>query len=101
MMKIQKNIPLAPYTTFRIGGAARFFCEVENKEEILGALKFAKEKKLPIFILGGGSNILVSDKGFDGVVVKMQNSNKMLPFKVIYRINNTVIYRAIFPYGLI
>ncbi|HLM83918.1 MAG TPA: FAD-binding protein, partial [Candidatus Bathyarchaeia archaeon] len=70
-MKIKENIPLAPYTTFKIGGPARFFCEAENEHEILEALKFAKEKDLPVFVLGGGSNVLVSDKGFDGLVVKI------------------------------
>ena len=73
-MKIQKNILLAPYTTFKIGGAAKFFCEVKNEEEILEALKFAREKNLSVFVLGGGSNLLVSDKGFDGLVIKIQNS---------------------------
>jgi UDP-N-acetylmuramate dehydrogenase len=70
-MNIQKNIPLAPYTTFKIGGPARFFCEAENEEEILEALKLAQKKKLPVFVLGGGSNVLVSDKGFDGLVIKI------------------------------
>jgi UDP-N-acetylmuramate dehydrogenase len=70
-MKIIKGKPLADFTTFRIGGNARFFCVVENKEDLKEAVGFAKEKSLPIFILGGGSNILVSDKGFDGLVVKM------------------------------
>ncbi len=70
-MNIQKNTPLAPYTTFKIGGPARFFCEAKSEEDILEALKFAREKSLPVFMLGGGSNILVSDKGFEGLVVKM------------------------------
>jgi len=73
-MNIQENIPLAPYTTFKIGGPARFFCEAKDEEEIIEALKFAQEKKLPVFILGGGSNVLVSDKGFDGLAIKIQNS---------------------------
>ena len=72
-MKIQKNIPLAPYTTFKIGGPARVFCEAKNEEEIFEALKFAQEKELPVFFLGGGSNVLVSDKGFDGLVIKISN----------------------------
>ena len=72
-MNIQKNIPLAQYTTFKIGGAAKFFCEVKSEEEILEALKFAQEKNLPIFVLGGGSNVLVSDEGFDGLVIKISN----------------------------
>ncbi|MDD5490096.1 MAG: FAD-binding protein, partial [Candidatus Moranbacteria bacterium] len=67
-MKIQEKIPLAKYTTLKVGGPARFFCEAENEKEILEAMEFAEEKKLPVFVLGGGSNILVSDKGFDGLV---------------------------------
>jgi UDP-N-acetylmuramate dehydrogenase len=71
-MKIIKGKHLADFTTFRIGGDARFFCSIESKEDLREAVNFAKEKSLPVFILGGGSNILVSDKGFDGLVVKME-----------------------------
>mgnify|MGYP001563750202 CR=1 FL=1 len=71
LMKIKPNIPLAPLTTFGIGGNAKFFVEVSDVEELKEAVKFTKENKLPIFVLGGGSNILISDNGFDGLVVKM------------------------------
>lgn len=74
-IEIQENIPLAPFTTFRIGGPARFFCEVKNEKDVLEALKFAQEKKLPVFVLGGGSNILVSDNGFSGLVIKLRLNN--------------------------
>jgi len=57
-------------TTFKIGGPIKHFFEVESDEEIIKAGKFAKENNLKIFILGGGSDILVSDKGFDGVVIR-------------------------------
>src|SRR6185437_11124228 len=70
-MKIQENIPLAQYTTFKIGGPARFFCSVTNEEELLEAVRFANEKGVPFFVLGGGSNLLVSDKGFSGLVIKI------------------------------
>jgi UDP-N-acetylmuramate dehydrogenase len=70
-MKIIEGKSLADFTTFRVGGKARFFCAVENKENVKESVYFAQEKNLLIFILGGGSNILVSDKGFDGLVVKM------------------------------
>ena len=73
-MKLQENVSLAPYTTLKVGGPARFFCEVTREEEILEAVRLAKEKKLPIFVLGGGSNVLVSDKGFEGVVIRLCNS---------------------------
>jgi UDP-N-acetylmuramate dehydrogenase len=69
-MIIEENVPLFPHTTFRIGGPARFFCEVNKEEDVLEALNFAKEKSLPVFVLGGGSNILVSDLGFDGLVMR-------------------------------
>ncbi len=74
MPDIQKNIPLAPLTTFKIGGPARYFTEVRNETELLEALDFALENKLEFFVLGGGSNILFSDKGFDGLVVRLQGS---------------------------
>jgi UDP-N-acetylmuramate dehydrogenase len=74
MINIKKNIPLAPLTTFKIGGPAKFFCEPKNEKEILEALNFAKENNLEVFVLGGGSNILVSDQGFDGLVIRMLNT---------------------------
>jgi len=64
-------VVLAPYTTFGIGGPARYFCEVESVNDLKNALKFSKENHLCFFILGGGSNILISDKGFGGLVIKM------------------------------
>jgi UDP-N-acetylmuramate dehydrogenase len=72
-MNIQENIPLAQYTTFKIGGAAKFFVEAKDEKEILEALEFAREKNLPVFVLGGGSNVLVADKGFEGLVLKISN----------------------------
>lgn len=73
--KIQKNIPLAPMTTFGIGGAARFFCEAASEEEMMEAVTYARDNNLEIFVLGGGSNILVSDEGFDGLVIKLASGN--------------------------
>lgn len=69
-MKFIENVPLAQYTTFKIGGPARFFCSVSDEKQLVEAVKFAKKKKLPIFILGGGSNVLVSDDGFNGLVIR-------------------------------
>jgi UDP-N-acetylmuramate dehydrogenase len=71
-MTILEHFPLAPYTTFKIGGPARFFCAVTNEAELIQALTFAREKKLAVFVLGGGSNILISDAGFDGLVIKIE-----------------------------
>src|SRR3989344_472760 len=69
-MKISEKVPLAPLTTLRIGGPARFLIEVASESELTEALTFAHDKNLPIFILGGGSNVLVSDQGFDGLVIQ-------------------------------
>lgn len=71
-MTITENISLKEFTTFRIGGNARFFCTVKKEEEILEAFSFAQKNKLQVFVLGGGSNILISDNGFDGLVIKME-----------------------------
>lgn len=74
-MKIQENISLKKYTTFKIGGEARYFCVVETLEELKEAFLWAQSESLKTFVLGGGSNILFSDKGFDGLVIKMNNRN--------------------------
>ena len=70
-MDLQENIPLAPLTTLKIGGPARFFVRAENDSDIVEALEFASDKGLEVFVLGGGSNILVADAGFDGLVLQI------------------------------
>src|SRR5260370_19856894 len=70
-LKFQEFIPLAPYARFRMGGRARFCCEVEGEAGIAEVVSLAKERTLPLFVLGGGSNLLVSDAGFDGVVLRV------------------------------
>lgn len=72
MINIQENISLKEYTTFNIGGNARYFVEVKSPEDIIEALTFAKEKELKYFILAGGSNILFSDEGFNGLIIKIR-----------------------------
>lgn len=71
-MILKEYIPLAEYTTFKIGGPARFLAHALTEEGLVKAVRMAHEKGLPIFVLGGGSNILVSDNGFSGVVIKME-----------------------------
>ena len=71
----KKNILLKNYTTFKIGGPAKYFFEAQTKEDLVKAFKMAKKIKLPFFILGGGSNVLFSDKGFNGIVIKIQCPN--------------------------
>lgn len=73
-LKIEENVPLAKHTTFKIGGKAAFFLTVKDREDLVSGINWARENKLPFFILGNGSNLLVSDKRFDGLVVKMFNT---------------------------
>jgi len=75
-MEFLEHVPLAQYTTFKIGGSARFFCVATTPEEALTAVQFAKQKALPIFVLGGGSNLLVSDRGYEGLVLKINVQGK-------------------------
>jgi UDP-N-acetylmuramate dehydrogenase len=70
-MLLQENVPLAPLTTFRLGGPALFFVEAKSVEEVQQAVAFARSKNLPLFILGGGSNLLVADRGWPGLVLKV------------------------------
>lgn len=67
---MQENIQLKDYTTFKIGGNALYFTVARTVGDIKKAVIFARDKKLPFFVLGGGSNIVVSDNGIQGVVIK-------------------------------
>ncbi|MGH9517406.1 MAG: UDP-N-acetylmuramate dehydrogenase, partial [Terriglobales bacterium] len=70
-MEIQENIALAPLTTLRVGGSARYFACAGSVEDVESAVSFAEDRNLPLFVLGGGSNVLVSDKGWPGLVLQM------------------------------
>jgi UDP-N-acetylmuramate dehydrogenase len=70
-MRMEENKPLAPYTTFGIGGPARWFVEAASEDEIVEATAWARERGLELFVLGGGSNLLVADAGFDGLVLRI------------------------------
>jgi len=70
-MQFLEEVPLAPYTTFQIGGPARWFAEAASEDDIAAGTAFARERQLPLFILGGGSNLLVSDAGFSGLVLRI------------------------------
>ncbi len=71
-MDVRENVPLAPLTTLRIGGPARYFVAVRSEAELRDAMLWAREKKLPAFVLGGGSNLVVSDAGWPGLLIKME-----------------------------
>lgn len=70
-MTIQENVALGPLTTLGVGGAARYFAVAENEQDVAEAVRWAEERGLPLFVLGGGSNLLVSDAGFPGLVVQI------------------------------
>lgn len=69
---VQVNIPLSAYTTYGVGGPAKYFLIARTKSELLHALQEAKREHIPTFVFGGGSDILVSDAGFPGLVIKME-----------------------------
>ena len=72
-MELQELVPLAPLTTIGIGGPARFFFRAAGVDDVLEALAWAREHEQDVFVLGGGSNLLISDDGFDGVVIHLDS----------------------------
>jgi UDP-N-acetylmuramate dehydrogenase len=72
---VQKNISLVRYNTFKVGGQAKYFYIAKDKNGLIKATGAADKLNLPFFILGNGSNLLIADKGFNGLVIKMQNNN--------------------------
>lgn len=80
---LKKNVPLKNYTSFKIGGKARYFFAVKSENDLIKATSAATKNGLPFFVLGGGTNLLVSDKDFKGLVIKIQNTR--------YKIQNTKI----------
>lgn len=78
-MQIHTNIPLANYTTMRLGGAARFFADVHSVEEVEAIIKQAKTQELETYILGSGSNTIAVDEGFNGIVIR----NQIMGFEIV------------------
>jgi UDP-N-acetylmuramate dehydrogenase len=70
-VNIQENVPLAPYTTFKVGGPARYFVQAYSEQDIQQALELSASRRLRLFVLGGGSNLVVSDQGWPGLVIKI------------------------------
>jgi len=71
-MQVEENLPLGPMTTFCIGGPARYLVKIKNFKDLKESLDFSKSRNIEILLLGGGSNVLVSDAGFDGLVIKIE-----------------------------
>ncbi|MBI3626950.1 UDP-N-acetylmuramate dehydrogenase [Candidatus Uhrbacteria bacterium] len=79
-----ENEPLAKHSTFKIGGPAKFFVQGKTKDILIEAYKAARELKLPYLVLGGGSNLLVSDKGFEGMVLNVANDDIIVDDQKIF-----------------
>jgi UDP-N-acetylmuramate dehydrogenase len=77
--KLQRNVPLAPYTTWKIGGPAQWFLNVETEEALRSALLWAKENHHPVHLLGRGSNVLIDDNGLKGLVLCLRGFLKDEP----------------------
>jgi UDP-N-acetylmuramate dehydrogenase len=68
-MRVEENKELAPFTTFGVGGPAHWFAEAKSEDDIAEAAVWVRERRVPLFVLGGGSNLLVADAGFAGMVL--------------------------------
>jgi UDP-N-acetylmuramate dehydrogenase len=89
-MKIRENVLISGLTTMRLGGAARFVLEVESKDDAVEAFRFAKERGLPVWMMGGGANTLGHDEGFPGVVIL----NKLRGVEIVREENGEMILRG-------
>ena len=81
---VRRNVSLKNHTTFRIGGPAKYFFAAKTSEQIVKAVQAARSLKLPFFVLSGGSNVLMPDKGFSGLVIKIQNTK--------YKVRDTKVW---------
>lgn len=73
--RVRSAVALAPFTTFKVGGPADWFLETHNADETVRALRLASEARVPVSVLGGGSNVLVGDKGVRGLVIRPRGSH--------------------------
>ncbi len=74
MLKVVKNYPLKKFTKMAMGGPASYFIIVKSEKELITALNFAKQKRLPWYAVGEGSNLIVADEGFKGIIIEIRNS---------------------------
>ncbi|HWZ65247.1 MAG TPA: UDP-N-acetylmuramate dehydrogenase [Patescibacteria group bacterium] len=88
-MNIQTNIALKDYTTMRIGGPAKSLVTVHSKSELIDALEWAADHRLPIFMLGEGSNVIARDEGFNGLVI----INRLTGFEVLQETEKSAVIR--------
>ncbi len=82
---IRENVPLAPYTTFRLGGPARYFLNARTVEDVIEGIRFAADRGLRVLPLGAGSDVLIPDSGFDGLVIRLASLRG-------FRTNGNLVY---------
>lgn len=73
--KLQEHVVLRNYTSVHIGGVADYFCKIDKIEDLIGTIIAAREDGVPFFVLGGGSNVIISDYGYPGLIIKNQTNN--------------------------
>lgn len=78
---VTPNAPLAPFSTFRIGGPAKILAEPANSEDVIAIKEFSLRNKLPLFILGNGSNVLIADEGWNGIVMNLESGFNELSYQ--------------------
>lgn len=88
--RVRTNEPMSAHTTFKIGGFAQFYLEVSTLKDLIEVVKITHKLKIPLFVLGGGSNIIVADNGIKGLVVK-NNCRKFEIVSVLGRVKNKEI----------
>lgn len=88
-MQIQNNVPLKDFSTMRLGGNAKYLVIVTTKDELVQAVGWAQSQQLPLFILGGGSNVIVRDEGFEGLIIV----NRLAGFDVTEESDSLVTLR--------
>jgi UDP-N-acetylmuramate dehydrogenase len=87
-VNVQENISLASLTTFQVGGPAKYFVEARNVDEVREAVEFSRSRALPLFVLGGGSNLVVSDGGWPGLVLKIGITG------ILHHHGNPIVFEA-------
>jgi len=90
-----KNILLKDYTTYKIGGKAKYFFVARNEQDLIDAIKKARQDNLSFFILGGGSNVLFDDNGFDGLVIKLELDKYEVKDNKIFTESGILLKRAV------
>lgn len=95
MIEIKENIPLSPYTIYKIGGPAQFFANVVSGREIEEGISFARDRHIPFFMLGAGSNVLVSDAGYQGLVLRCAGGEIRIDDKMLICDAGVMMARAV------